>query len=123
RGFAAELTPTEAAALAKDPRIERVELDQIVEAFGTLRPVPSWGLDRLDQRALPLGGGYTWNGTGTGVHVYIIDTGILLTHAQFGGRAKFAFDAIGDGFGQTDCHGHGTHVAATAGGSTMGVAH
>ncbi len=122
-GFAAELTPAEAAALAKDPRVERVEADQVVEAFGTLRPVPSWGLDRLDQRALPLGGGYTWNATGSGVHVYIIDTGILLTHAQFAGRAKFAFDAIGDGFGQTDCHGHGTHVAATAGGSTMGVAH
>ena len=122
RGFAAELSAVEARALARDPSVEFVEPDQIMRAVGTQSPAPSWGLDRIDQRALPLDNSATFGATGAGVHVYIIDTGILLTHVDFGGRASFGFDAIHDGNGMTDCNGHGTHVAGTAGSTTYGIA-
>ncbi|MGH9971146.1 MAG: S8 family peptidase [Pyrinomonadaceae bacterium] len=81
---------------------------------------PTWGLDRIDQRDLPLNAQYNYTPTGAGVRAYVIDTGIRTSHSQFGGRASAVYDAFG-GTGQ-DCNGHGTHVAGTIGGSTYGVA-
>ena len=118
-GFAAEMTPEEAEALSNDYRVLFVEEDGIVTADATQNN-PPWGLDRIDQRNLPLNAVYTFNWTGAGVRAYVIDTGIRTTHTQFGGRASNVFDAFG-GNGQ-DCNGHGTHVAGTIGGSTYGVA-
>jgi len=112
----------EAAArqLADEPEVELVEQDQMMTANVT-QSGATWGIDRIDQRALPLSGTYTYNFTGAGVTAYIIDTGIRFTHTQFGGRAVSGFDAV-DGGSADDCNGHGTHVAGTVGGSTYGVA-
>ncbi len=85
------------------------------------RNPPSWGLDRIDQRNLPLNSSYTYPNTATNVHAYIIDTGIRSTHNDFGGRATSGFDAV-DGGTADDCNGHGTHVAGTVGGTAYGVA-
>nr|5WSL_A Chain A, keratinase [Meiothermus taiwanensis WR-220]5WSL_B Chain B, keratinase [Meiothermus taiwanensis WR-220]5WSL_C Chain C, keratinase [Meiothermus taiwanensis WR-220] len=82
----------------------------------------TWGLDRIDQRTLPLSGTFTYSNTGSGVNAYIIDTGIRVSHSEFGGRATAVFDAIGDGQNGNDCNGHGTHVAGTVGGTVYGVA-
>jgi subtilisin family serine protease len=118
-GFSAEMSEEEALALSQDPDVRFVEEDSIVEAVVTQTSAP-WGLDRIDQRDRPLSGTYSYTRTGSGVNVYVIDTGIRRTHSQFGGRAFAGFDAFG---GTTnDCHGHGTHVAGTVGGSTYGVA-
>ncbi|HSE67161.1 MAG TPA: S8 family peptidase, partial [Gemmatimonadales bacterium] len=122
RGFAVEMQPSDIARLRKDPDVAAIEPDQIVSISGTQSPAPSWGLDRIDQRNLPLSHSFTFGPNGSGVHVYIIDTGILRSHVDFGGRAVFGFDAIQDGNGMTDCHGHGTHVAGTVGGATYGIA-
>jgi subtilisin family serine protease len=121
-GFAVTMTERAARRLAADPAVKYVEQDQTVSLTGTQSPTPSWGLDRIDQRALPLNNSYTFPNNGAGVTAYIIDTGIRITHVDFGGRASVGFDAIGDGQNGIDCHGHGTHVAGTVGGSTYGVA-
>ena len=119
KGFAARLPAGAAAAIARHPSVTLVEPDQEMTAIAT-QTNATWGIDRTDQRNLPLSTSYTYNATGSGVTVYIIDTGIRTTHQEFGGRASVGFDALG-GNGQ-DCHGHGTHVAGTVGGSTYGVA-
>ncbi|MFN2405733.1 MAG: S8 family peptidase [Pyrinomonadaceae bacterium] len=118
-GFAVEMTAEEAERLSEDFRVAYVEEDGVVTADAT-QSNPPWGLDRIDQRARPLNASYTFNWTGANVRAYVIDTGILTSHTQFGGRASNVFDAFG-GNG-TDCNGHGTHVAGTIGGSTFGVA-
>jgi len=120
-GFSARMSDNQAVALADDPRVAFVEEDSMM--FATVNQInPPWGLDRIDQRALPLNQTYSYTSTGSGVNAYIIDTGIRTTHTQFGGRASKVFDAIGDGQNGNDCNGHGTHVAGTVGGSTYGVA-
>jgi aqualysin 1 len=120
-GFAARMSEDEALTLSEDDRVRFVEEDSVVEAIAT-QSSPPWGLDRIDESALPLSRTYSYTTTGAGVNAYIIDTGIRRTHTQFGGRALAGFDAIGDGRNGNDCHGHGTHVAGTVGGSTYGVA-
>jgi len=118
-GFAVEMSEAEAEALSLDFRVKFVEEDGVITADAT-QTNPPWGLNRIDQRNLPLNTTYVYNWTGSGVRAYIIDTGIRTAHTQFGGRASNVFDAFG-GNGQ-DCNGHGTHVAGTVGGSTYGVA-
>ncbi len=121
RGFAARMSTAQAQAVAQDPRVAWVEEDAEIH-LDTTQTGATWGLDRIDQRNLPLDGNYTFNVDGTGVNAYIIDTGIRTTHTQFGGRASGAFTAVNDGNGTNDCNGHGTHVSGTVGGSTFGVA-
>jgi|GEM_PF-1312793 len=121
-GFAIRLPGQAAEALARDPRVDYVEQDQVVTASATQTNPPSWGLDRVDQRDLPLDNSYTYDFDGTGVHAYVIDTGIRATHVDFGGRASADFDSVGDGQNGNDCYGHGTHVAGTVGSATYGIA-
>ena len=124
KGFAATLPPAALEALQRNPAVSYIEPDGIVTttASGTDNTVSSWGLDRVDQRDLPLSGSYQWTHDGAGVTVYIIDTGIRTTHNEFGGRASVGTDVINDGQNGNDCHGHGTHVAGTVGGAEYGIA-
>jgi subtilisin family serine protease len=122
-GFSASLTAAQVRALRGSARVAYVERDQVMTASATQNMDSSgqpWGLDRIDQTALPLSRTYSYLGTGAGVTAYVIDTGIRTTHSDFGGRAQNVFDALG-GNG-ADCNGHGTHVAGTIGGATYGVA-
>ena len=121
-GFSAQMTGTEAGRLAADPAVEYVQQDQRVSLTGTQVAPPSWGLDRIDQRSLPLSNSYTYPSTAATVHAYVIDTGIRITHQDFGGRAQYGYDAVDNNTVADDCNGHGTHVAGTIGGTSYGVA-
>ena len=121
-GVAVSLPEAAMNGLKNRPGIELIESDGEVTTQGT-QSGATWGLDRVDQRSLPLSGTYTDNVSGSGVDAYIIDTGILSTHSDFGGRVtSFGYNAIKDRRGTQDCNGHGTHVAGTVGGAKYGVA-
>ena len=113
--------PRQITALQKNPNVKLVEPDGMAVAIEVQNPAP-WGLDRADQRTLPLDSTYSYNSTGLGVTTYIIDTGVRSDHVDFTGRVSGGFSSIADGRGTADCNGHGTHVAGTVAGVTYGIA-
>jgi subtilisin family serine protease len=121
RGYAADLSDGEMGAVRRDPRVRSVEPDQEV-GLATTQTGATWGLDRIDQRNLPLSKTFGYTRIGVGVTAYILDTGIRTGHSDFGGRASIGRDVVGGSNANGDCHGHGTHVAGTVGGGTYGVA-
>ena len=120
-GFAGTLNAGQLTALRHNPNVAYIEQDQVV-SVSTTQTGATWGLDRTDQRSLPLSTSFTYVNTGLGVNAYIIDTGIRFDHVDFGGRASTGFDAVTPGGTAADCQGHGTHVAGTVGGLTWGIA-
>jgi aqualysin 1 len=126
QGVAVNLPSAAIEGLRNRPGIESVELDGLVMTQDSQQGA-TWGLDRIDQRDLPLNGTYNFDFTGTygstnRVDAYIIDTGIRSDHKEFVGRIAKGYTAINDRRGTEDCNGHGTHVAGTVGGTTYGVA-
>ncbi len=108
-------------ALEKNPNVRFVEPDGVATSTATQTPAP-WGLDRIDQTALPMDGSFTYEQAGSNVDVYVIDTGIRVDQVDFAGRVGSGFSSIADGRGVSDCNGHGTHVAGTSVGTIYGVA-
>ncbi|WP_447002870.1 S8 family peptidase [Saccharothrix isguenensis] len=119
-GFHASLSAGQARRLAADPRVAFVQADLPVSLDAVQQNPPSWGLDRIDQRNLPMDNAYNYSTTAGNVRAYIIDTGIRTTHSDFGGRATWGTNTVDTN--NTDCNGHGTHVAGTVGGTAHGVA-
>jgi subtilisin family serine protease len=119
RGFAASLNAKQLERLRADPRVEAIEPDQEVTASYALSNA-TWGLDRMDQRTLPLSRTYAYGTMAANVRAYVIDTGLQSDHPEFGRRARNVYNAVGGS--AEDCNGHGTHVAGTLGGWTYGVA-
>ncbi|WP_405438787.1 S8 family peptidase [Streptomyces avidinii] len=122
-GYAVKVSEAQAEKLAADPAVKSVVQNRTFTVNTTQPYPPSWGLDRVDQGALPLNQSYTYpDKAGEGVTAYIIDTGVRITHQDFGGRASYGYDAIDNDNTAQDGHGHGTHVAGTVGGGAYGVA-
>jgi len=107
KGFAVEMTADQAEKMKTDESVKLIEQDQVVTAASTEMNAP-WHLDRVDQRSIPMDTMYNYSSMGTGVNIYLIDSGIRITHTDFGGRADVVFDGIGDGQDGIDCYGHGT---------------
>ncbi|SCL23069.1 Serine protease, subtilisin family [Micromonospora nigra] len=120
RGAEMRVSARAAARIAADPAVAYVEQNHVVSIAGTQTNPPSWGIDRVDQRNLPLDRSYTYPNTATNVTSYILDTGIRISHSDFGGRAVWGTNTVDTN--NTDCNGHGTHVAGTTGGTAYGVA-
>jgi len=108
--------------LKLNPTVSLIEKDQVFKSNATTQTNATWGLDRSDQRNLPLNSTYNADGNAQGVPVYVVDTGVLASHQDFAGRVKAGYTAVSDGNGTTDCNGHGTHVAGTIAGTKYGIA-
>ncbi|MFJ8072899.1 S8 family peptidase [Streptomyces sp. NPDC096176] len=122
-GYSVELSEAQAKKFAADPAVESVVQNRVFKISGSQPNPPSWGLDRIDQKALPLNQNYLYpDSAGEGVTAYIIDTGVRISHSDFGGRAFNGYDAIDNDNTAQDGNGHGTHVAGTVAGSAHGVA-
>jgi subtilisin family serine protease len=123
-GFVATMSDDAATAMAADPDVKaiypNVYLPNVL--LTTQSPTPDWGLDRIDQRERASNNAYKYGATGEGVHIYILDSGIRTSHEEFEGRASNDRNLVGDGYSNSDCHGHGTQVASLAGGKTYGAA-
>jgi subtilisin family serine protease len=119
-----EIPEVALSGILRNPRVLSVELDAevLVDPTRVTQTGATWGLDRVDQRNLPLSGSFSSSGSGQGVSVYVVDTGIDAGHSEFSGRVLSGFDAIGGTDGRTDCNGHGTHVAGTIASTSFGVA-
>jgi aqualysin 1 len=124
KGFAASLPDAALQGIRNNPQVDFVEQDQTVALNQVASPQDqaTWGLDRIDQADRPLDTQYHFNLTGAGVNAFILDTGLRADHVEFAGRVRPGYSVIADGNGTNDCHGHGTHVAGTVGGTTWGVA-
>ena len=108
--------------LKLNPTVSLIEKDQVFKSNATTQTNATWGLDRSDQRNLPLNSTYNADGNAQDVPVYVVDTGVLASHQDFAGRVKAGYTAVSDGNGTTDCNGHGTHVAGTIAGTKYGIA-
>lgn len=138
KGFRLHANETQAIAMSGDSRVAFIVQDGAIAVgtpdgdpivmmpdpggFQNPQPNASWGLDRINQRYLPLDKYYEYHNDGEGVNAYVIDTGILPTHYEFQQRAFALYDAVDREGNGIDCNGHGTHVAGTIGGQTFGVA-
>ena len=121
RGFVVDANDASLSQLLKDPRVAFIEEDGYMSVDAT-QSNATWGIDRIDQRDLPLSTTYTYDTDATGVHAYIIDTGIRADHTEFTGRIGNGFSSVSGDTSTNDCHGHGSHVAGTVAGTTWGVA-
>ena len=126
-GYSMKLPTQALEAVRKNPNVNYIEAVQVFKVSddlyaGIVQTSAVWGLDRIDQRDLPLNGEYSYENSGSGVNIYVVDSGILYSHAEFNGRAFFGFDSFSDGKNGLDCFGHGTHVSGIIGGQTYGVA-
>ncbi|PRX49091.1 peptidase inhibitor I9 [Prauserella shujinwangii] len=121
-GYAATMSEAQAKRVAADPAVAYVEQNRRMRISADQANPPSWGLDRIDQRDLPLNRNYSYSSSAAGVTAYIIDTGVMTSHSDFGGRAKSGYDFVDNDATANDCNGHGTHVAGTVGGAAHGVA-
>lgn len=116
RGFSVRMSERQAKRLAADPAVRYVERN------GVVRTSETWGLDRVDQRDLPLDNSYAAPNDGSSVTAYVVDTGVAFDHPELEGRAVSGYDFIDNDSDASDCHGHGTHVAGTIGSKTYGIA-
>jgi len=121
KGYSGSLPSALISSLLGDPLVKTVELDSSV-ALNATELNPPAGLDRIDQRALPLSRSYTYTTGGAGVTAYVLDTGVARGHPEFVGRVTTGFNVLDGSTDTSDCLGHGTHVAGTLASSTYGVA-